>query len=88
MSLISSSEHAGIRVDEHGARKCECENYIRDICSKASQKIYVLARVAPYMDLFKRCILMNICFSSQFNYCPLIWVCHNRTKSREINRLH
>ena len=25
---------------------------------------------------------------SQFNYCPLIWMCHNRTKNNKINRLH
>ena len=24
----------------------------------------------------------------QFNYCPLIWMCHNRTNDRKINRLH
>ena len=25
---------------------------------------------------------------SQFNYCQLIWMCHNRTKNTKINRLH
>ena len=24
---------------------------------------------------------------SQFNYCHLAWMCHNRTKSSKINRL-
>ena len=31
---------------------------------------------------------MNSFFRSQFNYCPLIWMCHNRTNNRKINRLH
>ena len=25
---------------------------------------------------------------AQFNYCPLIWMCHNRTYKNKINRLH
>ena len=25
---------------------------------------------------------------SQFNYCPLIWMCHNRTENNKINRIH
>ena len=25
---------------------------------------------------------------SQFNYCQLVWMCHNRTKNNKINRLH
>ena len=25
---------------------------------------------------------------TQSNYCPLIWMCHNRTYNNKINRLH
>ena len=25
---------------------------------------------------------------SQFNYCQLVWMCHNLTKNNKINRLH
>ena len=25
---------------------------------------------------------------SQFNYCPLTWMCHSRAKNNKINRLH
>ena len=31
---------------------------------------------------------MNSFFTSQFNYCPLVWMCHNRTSNNKINRLH
>ena len=31
---------------------------------------------------------MNAFFKSQFNYCPLIWMCHNRDNNNKINRLH
>ena len=31
---------------------------------------------------------MNSFFISQFNYCPLIWMCHSRTINNKINSLH
>ena len=68
--------------------KLTFEKHITDICRKASRKIYALARIAPYMDLSKPCMVMNAFFNSQFNYCPLIWMCHNRMTNRKINRLH
>ena len=51
-------------------------------------KLHALARVIPYMDLSKKLILMNAFFDSQFNYCPLIWMCHSRKRYHKINRLH
>ena len=56
--------------------KLTFENHIADISSKGSSKVYTLARVAPYIDL------------SQFNYCPLVWMCYKRTTNRKINRFH
>ena len=35
-----------------------------------------------------RKILMNAFFRSQFNYCPLIWMCYNRSLNHKINPLH
>ena len=92
--LVSSSGAINLRVSEYGIRNSECEKllgikfdnkltfekHITDICRKASRKIYALARIAPYMDLSKRRMVMNAFFNSQFNYCPLIWMCHNCTK--------
>ena len=40
------------------------------------------------MDFNKRKLVVNAFFSSQFNYCPLIWMCHNRTYNNKIIRLH
>ena len=40
------------------------------------------------MDFAKRCLLVNAFFYSQFNYCQLVWMCHNRTNNNKINRLH
>ena len=49
-------------------KKLTFEKHITDICRKASRKIYALARIAPYMDLSKRLIVINVFFNSQFNY--------------------
>ena len=84
--LLSSSDAVGLRVREYEIKISECEKllgvkfnnkltfekHITDICRKASRKIYALARIAQHMHLFKRRIVMNAFFNSQFNYCPLI----------------
>ena len=74
----------GVKLDN----KLTFEKHIIDIYRKASRKTYALARIAPCMDLSKQFMVMNAFFNLQFNYCPLIWMCHNRTTIRKINRLH
>ena len=39
------------------------------------------------MDLCKRPMAINAFSNSLFNYCPLIWMYHNRTTNTKINRL-
>ena len=63
------------------------EKHITDICRKASRKIRALAKIAPYLNLSKRLMVMNAFFNLQFNYSPLTWMCHNHTANRKINRL-
>ena len=59
--------------------KLKFSNHIEDICKKATRKLNALSRIVPYMDISRRKILMNAFFRSQFNYCPLIWMCYNRS---------
>ena len=40
------------------------------------------------MDFAKRRLLVSAFFYSQFNYCQLVWMRHNRTNNNKINRLH
>ena len=68
--------------------KLKFTNHIEEICKKASRKFNALARIAPYMAIRKRRTLMNAFFKSQFNYCPLIWMCCNRPLNNKIDRLH
>ena len=63
-------------------------HHISKICKTASNKLHALARVSHYMDEDKRRILFNSYFLSQFNYCPFIWMNHNKSISKKINNLH
>ena len=61
--------------------------HIEGICEKTSKKINALARLAPYMGTTKKRIIMDTFFKSQFNYCPSVWMCCNRSLNTKINRL-
>ena len=60
--------------------KLTYEKQVRFFLKKASRNIYTRAGVILYIDLPKRQILPNTFFKFYFNYCPLIWLCCNRTK--------
>ena len=62
------------------------KKYIEDLCRKANQKIHALAHLSNYIDSVKSEILMNSFISSQFNYCPLVWMFSNRATNAKLNR--
>ena len=74
----------GITVDN----KMTFNPHVTNLCSKASQKLHALARVGNYMDLKQRKLIVNTFILSQFGYCPLVWMFHNRTLNNRINRIH
>ena len=40
------------------------------------------------MDAKKRRVLMNAFITSQFSYCPLVWMFHSWTLNNRINKIH
>ena len=68
--------------------KLTFEDHRNRICKKASAKLNVLSRISYYMDPLKRQLLVNVFFTSQFNYCPLTWMFHCRKLNNKINGLH
>ena len=80
----NSKKLPGVTFDN----KLKFEKHIITICQRANRKLNALARLTSYMELGKRRILMNAFFNSQFNYCPVIWICHSRVLNNKINRLH
>ena len=55
---------------------------------KGNQKFHALARISKYLNQDKLKLIMRAFIQSQFNYCPLVWMFHNRTLNNKINRLH
>ena len=64
------------------------EKHMDLICSKASKKLNALSRQCAILPFNRRKMLMNAFFVSQFSYCPLIWMFHNRSINERINKLH
>ena len=70
----------GVRIDSNlifGPR-------INYNCKKAGFKLNALARITPQLDFNKKRLLLNAFFTSQLNYCQLLWMCHSRAKNNKI----
>ena len=85
-SIKNSTEEKllGVKFDPN----LSFENHVNSLCKKVSQKLYALARISHYMDLNKRRNLMKAFTTSQFSYCPLIWMFHSRSLNNKINWVH
>ena len=70
----------GVKIDEN-------LNFTEHI-TKLCKKLHVLARISKFLSKDKLRILLTTFMISQFNYCPLAWMFHNRTLNNKINRLH
>ena len=68
--------------------KLTFKDHVTKMCKKKSNKIHALGRVAKYMDSKKIKLIMQTFIENEFNYCPLIWMMHNRTLNNKINKLH
>ena len=64
------------------------EYNINRICRKTSQKLQALSRVSKYISGDKKHLLFKSFIISQFNYCPIVWMCHGRGLNNKINNLH
>ena len=68
--------------------KLSFEGHIKTLCGKVRPKPNSLSRVAPFIKLNKRKLLMNAFFKAQFKYCPLVWIRHSHKLIKKVNRLH
>ena len=74
----------GITIDH----KLKFDDRVNQFCKKASLKLNALARIAPFMNVRKKRIIMKSFIELQFGYCPLIWMFHSRGLNNKINRIH
>ena len=89
--LLTSRDEASIKIDDTDIKsssskkllgviidnKLTFNEHVSKLCKKASNKLHALARISKYMTKDKLRIIMNVCFSSQFSYFPLVWMRHN-----------
>ena len=74
--LITANEERDISI---GVEKIQV--------SKSEKLHWLNARLSSLMSLEKRRLIMRAFVSSQFGYCPIIWIFHNRTLNNRINRI-
>ena len=85
--LISGSEIIIINVDGNIKEKSICEKllglnvdykvkfneHLESVFKKADRNVNAFLRILPYKNFEKRCIFMNLFFTSVvFYYCPLV----------------
>ena len=92
--LNVAREDLTVSVGNKWVPNTSCENklnfemHVTKLCKKAGQKLHALARVSNYMSFNQNILIFNAFISSQFNYCPLLWLCHSRSLNTRINRIH
>ena len=64
------------------------KQHLEGIIKKFSRKMNVLSRITPYVTLVNPNLLIISIFTSQLNYCSLVWICYNRIINNKISRLH
>ena len=74
----------GVTID----RNLTLEPHINKLCKKAGNKLFALSRLSSYIDSNKLKILMRAFVMSQFQYCPLAWMFHNKHLNTKINKIH
>ncbi len=85
-SIIESSGEEkllGIIFDE----ELTFDKHVTKLCHKAANKLSALSRIAKYMGTEKLRYLMKAFVTSQFQYCPLVWMFHSRKVNHKINRI-
>ena len=73
----------GLQID----RNLNFNEYVSSSCKKVGKKLSVLARLASFMSIKQRRVLMKSLIQSQFGYCLLIWMFHGRGVNNKINHL-
>ena len=74
----------GITIDKHNTMG----EHIKKMCKQASNKLSALARISSVLSEHKRKILMKSFVTSQFSYCPIVWMYCQRQSNNLINRIH
>ena len=70
IKFSDKAELLGITLDKDN----NFERYIQIICHKVNKKTKVLFRIRKFLNLEQAQVLAEAYISSNFKYCPLIWM--------------
>ena len=74
----------GVIID----RQLNFDEYFISLCKKARKKLSILARLANFLSLEQRKLLMKSFSESQFGSCPLTCMFCGRKTNTRINHVH
>ena len=74
----------GVTIDN----KLTFDSHIKNICRKACQKLGALLRITNYLNSRQKMLNFSGMITSQFSYCPLIWMFSLIKANNLINRIH
>ena len=80
----SKQKLLGLAID----RNLNFNEHVSSLRRKVGSKLSVLARLSSLMSFKQRRILLKTFIESQFRYCPLVWMFHNRRVNNKVNHLH
>ena len=73
----------GVKIDQN----LDFKEHITTLLREGNNKLHALMRIRKYMSQDKLKLIMKTFIESQFNYCPLVWMCHSRGLNKRINKL-
>ena len=79
----NEEEILGVTID----RKLILHQHIKKMCRQAGQKLSVLLRLSPYLNIKKRKTIYTTTVKSELNYCPLIWMFCPRRSRNLVNKV-
>ena len=68
--------------------KLTFKSHVKNLCKKASQKIWAMSRLINYLNDSEKKMIFNALIKSQFSYCPLVWMFYSRQTNNMINKIH
>ena len=74
MKISSEEKVLGITIDN----KRKFKSHVKNLCKKASQKIWALSHLTNYLNDSEKKLIFNAIIKSQFSYCPLVWMFSSR----------
>ena len=74
----------GVIID----RQLNFDKYLISLCKKAGKKLSTLPRLAKFLSLEQRKLLIKSFIESQFGFCPLTWMFCGRKINARINHVH